>query len=685
MSSSTNKRNRSCGSSTNSNLDEEVKKQKKSTNLEPKVNDTCDDVMDEALRKLGNLKHSNPVLELNIDVASIATAPDISFSSGCTKQGSFLSRLIHPLPLSHFLSSCFRQKAVCVRSNTSTDVDANLRRIRDINENYMYGLDVEQILTETSSDSIFLWLHNNHSRNSNKRHATNPNSKTAQNDNNTTTNTTALKSIEIPDPQTAYLLHKTSHHATYCRAPPELEQPLISKMLRDTGIGCGQYDPSSTSSTTMGRGEVEVFVGTEGHLTDWHYDFQENFTVQLSGSKRWTLRQGSVRYPIRGMTPHYCTPGDIIENQLKAARLSDEGIRFEAKQENGFGGEVEVVLRPGDVLYFPAGMWHKVETLEYGVSINISLMGMNYANLVCKALEHVLMKKDDWRETVCSSSSSLSCNRGGVNQRNTSIIEKDQDQVNYDENDHSLENNTCIVTHKMERLLNSLPDIVQDFCKNCGADGLIPPVLRHPPSFEIVSDDLVGKDDDVNDEKGHKSDSGENSANSLDGRIETISDDGIVEAEERCSSSHTESDTAQDIEMIQDGDDDEEAEEIVDVLSFQGPGKWTSKRPSLQHRVAKNPLATLTKTEDITSSSESLKGDNDVFTYILNVCFAGNEVMESAVRVILRDCPEEGLLRKCCDVEANGGDFGEILTSSEDGTPHALFYYGYFSWVNFSY
>jgi len=356
MSSSTNKRDRSCYSPVNSNLHEEVKKQKNSTNLELNTKDTCNDVTDEALRKLDNLKHSEPVLELHLDVASIAIAPDISFSSGCTIEGSFLSTLIYPLPLSPFLSSCFRQKALCIRSTTPADKDANLRRIRDINENYMFGLDVEQILTETSSDSVFLWLHNNHLRDSEKRQATDTTNNATHNDSNTTTNSTALKSIEIPDPQTAYLLHKSSHHATYCRAPPELEQPLISKMLRDTGIGCGQYDPSSTSTTTMGRGEVEVFIGTEGHLTDWHYDFQENFTVQLSGSKRWTLRQGSVRHPIRGMTPHYRTPGDVIENQLKAARLSDSGIRFEAKQENGFGDEVEVVLRPGDVLYFPAGM-----------------------------------------------------------------------------------------------------------------------------------------------------------------------------------------------------------------------------------------------------------------------------------------------------------------------------------------
>jgi hypothetical protein len=26
--------------------------------------------------------------------------------------------------------------------------------------------------------------------------------------------------------------------------------------------------------TTLGRGEVETFIGTKGHVTDWHTDFQ---------------------------------------------------------------------------------------------------------------------------------------------------------------------------------------------------------------------------------------------------------------------------------------------------------------------------------------------------------------------------------------------------------------------------
>ena len=36
---------------------------------------------------------------------------------------------------------------------------------------------------------------------------------------------------------------------------------------------------------------------------------------------------------------------------------------------------VEVVLRPGSVLYVPAGMWHRVECEDDSISLNISLIG----------------------------------------------------------------------------------------------------------------------------------------------------------------------------------------------------------------------------------------------------------------------------------------------------------------------
>ena len=117
-------------------------------------------------------------------------------------------------------------------------------------------------------------------------------------------------------------------------------------MLRDTGIGLGQYDPAGEKLTTLGRGEVETFIGTKNHVTDWHTDFQENFTIQLSGRKRWTLKQGTVKNPLRGTTPHYCSSEDVIENQIKAARLTNPGFQF-GKQDldgNAFGKEVEIIM-----------------------------------------------------------------------------------------------------------------------------------------------------------------------------------------------------------------------------------------------------------------------------------------------------------------------------------------------------
>ena len=57
-------------------------------------------------------------------------------------------------------------------------------------------------------------------------------------------------------------------------------------------------------------------------MKGWHTDFQENFTIQISGVKRWTLRRGRVTHPLRATTPHYKRDASVVENQLKVARLS---------------------------------------------------------------------------------------------------------------------------------------------------------------------------------------------------------------------------------------------------------------------------------------------------------------------------------------------------------------------------
>ena len=205
--------------------------------------------------------------------------------------------------------------------------------------------------------------------------------------------------------------------------------------------------------------------------TGWHYDFQENFTLQLSGVKRWTVQKGTVRAPVaRGCTPHYNAP-EAVESQLLAARLAHRDFCFgEPERGQNAVGEVEVVtLRPGDVFYFPAGMWHTIDVMEPGVSINISLMATNYASVTCQALQHVLLKKEEWRRPVQSK-------RGG---------------------------SATTVVDELQALLRTLPDIIRDFERNSGAEAILPPVMHHPKAEAVHDGTDLGSDngeDDVSDE-----------------------------------------------------------------------------------------------------------------------------------------------------------------------------------------
>lgn len=321
---------------------------------------------------------------------------------------------------------------------------------------------------------------------------------------------------------------------------------------------------------------------------------------------------------MRGTTPHYRSSPDVIENQIKAARLSNPNYQF-GKQDldsNAFGDETEIVMDAGDVLYFPAGMWHKVETLEEGVSINISLMGTTYASLFCRSLEHLLLEKEEWRETICS-----------------------QNDMGH------------AVVQTLKNLINDLPSILQKSSSNGLAEGILPPVLRHPPAFELV-------DQEIEAEQLSEDETSE---------IDILPNEGEadVDFEEK------EATDCEDTEgQVLVNDDDEN---IVDVDDFEMPENFVSL--SSRKRWKRNPLASLMKMSDVKSyfgnntSSDCEAKEN---LYILNVNFAGNEMHESTARVILKD--SSGQLEHICSHQ--GKSLDEAIEKIQS-PPNALIYHGY--------
>ena len=252
------------------------------------------------------------------------------------------------LSLEAFLEEDFRRRCVVVRGRG--------RSLKKVLGTY----DVEELCETSASEAIHAWL---------KKGA-------------------EIESVEV-EATAALKLHRFAGASLYFRLEEEREASLVGKFLRDTKLGL--------SGCFGGRGEVEVFVARKGHVTNFHFDFQENFTLQVRGSKKWTLRWPTdfeePFHPLRARSHHFADTPGVAEDQAKAEAFYERRNRRHRQRE--------IILRPGDCLYFPAGMEHRVEALdEPNLSMNVSLMAPTNADVVTGALKHLLLKRTEFRERV---------------------------------------------------------------------------------------------------------------------------------------------------------------------------------------------------------------------------------------------------------------------------------------------
>eukprot|EP01100_Stratorugosa_tubuloviscum_P000511 TRINITY_DN1113_c3_g1_i2.p1 TRINITY_DN1113_c3_g1~~TRINITY_DN1113_c3_g1_i2.p1 ORF type:complete len:538 (+),score=247.51 TRINITY_DN1113_c3_g1_i2:128-1741(+) len=278
---------------------------------------------------------------------------------------NLLESFVSPFSKEEFLSNIWKKK--CLAVITSSE------RFENLIENHFYSLDLNQLLENSASENIFVWMRNTTSEGGGK-----------------------IDSFETDNSSTAEICYN-SGASLYFRASQDTTDEFVRAMSMDLGINfAGIYAQENTN-----KGEIEIFVSRTGHYTDWHFDFMENFTFQLKGKKKWIFKQGQVKNPIRGFTPHY-NKVDNLEQQLKAHRLSNPNFQSDVNAITNSEFE-EITLTEGSVLYFPAGTWHSVECIEDSISINISLIGTTWGDLVTESIRHMLFKQEHWRDIISSS------------------------------------------------------------------------------------------------------------------------------------------------------------------------------------------------------------------------------------------------------------------------------------------
>lgn len=152
-----------------------------------------------------------------------------------------LRRFVWPIKPRDFMRDIYRKRALVVHGPVS--------RLSAIAKDHLYDLDLEQMLENTASDKIHVWM------------------RTGQDG--------AIETIHLDDAEQAMVCHRAGA-SLYFRSSQEAADALVSAFNHDVGINFAGLYPDGAV-----KGEIEMFVSRQGHATDWHFDFMENFTFQL--------------------------------------------------------------------------------------------------------------------------------------------------------------------------------------------------------------------------------------------------------------------------------------------------------------------------------------------------------------------------------------------------------------------
>ena len=151
-------------------------------------------------------------------------------------------------------------------------------------------------------------------------------------------------------------------------------QEWLDALSNDLGL------PNSTYGRCM------VYATPDGKGTAPHFDQNVNFVLQLHGTKTWWLAPNdSVDYPTQRHTM-----GQPLDPEL--ASYAHAGMPSEMPSDS-----LEVVLKPGSMLFVPRGFWHRTEAESEALALNFTFSQPTWIDIMTLALRSRLSLSPNWR------------------------------------------------------------------------------------------------------------------------------------------------------------------------------------------------------------------------------------------------------------------------------------------------
>lgn len=130
---------------------------------------------------------------------------------------------------------------------------------------------------------------------------------------------------------------------------------------------------------------ASLFLTPSGGGAVAHFDKNENFTVQLTGTKEWVVdNKPAVVAPYDGYVLGQTIPASLRESLPLSENRASQSVS----------------LRAGMLLYVPRGTVHRTSAGTVSWSLNLSYSPSSWMDLLLVALKHRLAKSDQWRATV---------------------------------------------------------------------------------------------------------------------------------------------------------------------------------------------------------------------------------------------------------------------------------------------
>lgn len=158
---------------------------------------------------------------------------------------------------------------------------------------------------------------------------------------------------------------------------------------------------------------ASLFLTPAGCGAAAHFDKNENFTIQLTGQKSWTVADApTIPNPPKGYFFDRAIPPTLRRLGMASAQ-----------QPAGTSHQ----LTPGTMLYVPRGTAHSTYAAESSWSLNISYTGLMWADVLTNALYEHMLTRPDWRRSAIGLAASA--NRAARNQNIAPALIADLKQI----------------------------------------------------------------------------------------------------------------------------------------------------------------------------------------------------------------------------------------------------------------